>query len=183
MRAFFISGICLFWLWYVWHRHAHDPGILDYWGFRKENFGKSLVVLMPFFAICLVFMLLNANQNQFELLNPNMLPIFLLYPIWGVVQQFMMVAIVAEIIKNIRHLSNHIPTIVILTSGLFSLIHYPDLGLMIFTLAMEVVLLTAYFKWRNLWAIGIVHGWIATFLLYYVHNRDLWTELFAWFQI
>jgi uncharacterized membrane protein (DUF485 family) len=52
---------------------------------------------------------------------------------------------------------------------------------MAFTFAMEVIFLTVYFKWRNLWAIGLAHGWIATFLIYYVLDRDLWTELFAWF--
>jgi hypothetical protein len=41
---------------------------------------------------------------------------------------------------------------------------------------MEVVFIIVYIKWRNLWAMGIAHGWIATFILYFVLERDLWAE-------
>ena len=71
--------------------------------------------------------------------------------------------------------------IIFLVATLFSMVHYPDFFLMIFTFFLEVAFITVYLKWRNLWAIGIAHGWIATFVLYFVLDRDLWSELFSIF--
>lgn len=181
MRAFYIAGICGLWSWYVLFRYSLDHSVISSWGFRKKNLGKSLGVLMPFLVVCLWFMLIFAKRNHIALLNPHILPVFFLYPLWGIIQQFMMVGIVVEILRNTQLVKTGMTLVILLASILFSLIHFPDIRLMVFTFAMEVVFLTVYNKWRNLWAIGLVHGWIATFLLYYVHNRDLWNELFDWF--
>jgi hypothetical protein len=32
-----------------------------------------------------------------------------------------------------------------------------------------------YFRTRNLWALGIFHGWFATGLYFFVLGRDPWT--------
>jgi membrane protease YdiL (CAAX protease family) len=73
--------------------------------------------------------------------------------------------------------------LILIISGsiLFSLIHFPDPFLMAFTFFMEFIFLMVFNKFRNLWALGLTHGWVATFLLYFVQGRDLWKELFAWF--
>jgi len=71
--------------------------------------------------------------------------------------------------------------IFLLTSMVFAWVHYPSLPLMVFTFFMELVFLTAYFKWRNLWALGLYHGWVASLLLFFVLGRDLWDELWTVF--
>jgi hypothetical protein len=111
----------------------------------------------------------------------HILPILVLYPVWGIIQQFMLVNILAENLRNLRTSLSGKFTVVLLTSGIFSLVHYPIYLLMVFTLVMEVLFLNVYFKLRNLWAIGIAHGWAATFIIGYILERDLWVELFAWF--
>jgi hypothetical protein len=63
----------------------------------------------------------------------------------------------------------------------FAWVHYPSLPLMVFTFFMELVFLVAYFKWRNLWALGLYHGWVASLLLFFVLGRDLWNELWTVF--
>jgi len=183
MRAFYISAICMFWLCYVYYKYKQDRSVIRYWGFKLENTGRSLLMLMPFLVVCIALMVLFAYRNHTSLLNFHMMPVMILYPLWGTVQQFMLTGIVADILGKTKQLSHHKWAVILLTSFLFGLIHYPHAVLMVFTFIMEIVFLTVYFKWWNLWALGISHGIIATFLLYYVLNRDLWIELFAWFQI
>ncbi|MFA7489561.1 MAG: CPBP family glutamic-type intramembrane protease, partial [Mariniphaga sp.] len=69
----------------------------------------------------------------------------------------------------------------LLTSVVFAWVHYPSLPLMIFTFFMELLFLFAFFKWKNLWPLGLFHGWIASFLLFIVLDRDLWIELWSVF--
>ena len=181
MRAFYIGGICIFWLGYVVFRYSSDHSILRCWGFKKENFGKSLRVLFPFLVISIIITIIYGKLNHIRILNYHVIPVLLLYPVWGIIQQFMLVCILVQNLQKTAFFSNRKYRVILLASCLFSLIHYPYPALMIFTFVMEMIFLIAYVKWRNLWAIGIAHGWIATFLLYYALNRDLWTELFAWF--
>lgn len=181
MRVFFITGICLFWLGYVLYRYSVDHKILVYWGFKKEYIGRSMLFLFPFLAVGIYVAVVLGNLNKSKVDILHLLPVLALYPVWGIVQQFLMICIVAENLSGFKKLSRSKPVVIVITSILFGLIHFPDFSLMIFTFAMEVAFLAIYFKWRNLWAVGLAHGWIATFLLYYLHNRDLWTELFVWF--
>jgi uncharacterized protein len=200
MRALYIAAMCLFWAGYVLYRYRIDNSVLRRWGFRKEHFGRSLLFLLPFLGagIYIAFVLGKIDVSHVNIMH--ILPVLLLYPLWGLVQQFMMVVIVAGIIHSVRPFNaSYLLTVlltsllrpfnasylltVLLTSLLFGCIHAPNFSLMIFTFVMEITFLTIYFKWRNLWAIGLAHGWIATFLLYYIHGRDLWAELFTWFQM
>jgi len=181
MRAFYISGVCIFWLGYAAYRYSSDHAILKNWGYRKENFGKSLRVLLPFLGISMGVALLYARLNDIPILNFNIIPILLLYPVFGIIQQFMLVCILARNLQYTSFFSSRRYLMILAVSVLFSLIHYPYPWLMIFTFFMEIVFLSVYLKWRNLWAIGFAHGFIATFLLYYILNRDLWKELFVWF--
>jgi hypothetical protein len=126
-------------------------------------------------------MMMYARAQRIPLLNPNILPVFFLYPLWGIIQQFMMVCIVSVFIGNTLKEAISQKGVILATAIFFCLIHLPDLRLMVYTFAMEIVFLMVYYRWRNLWALGLVHGWTGTFLLYYVMGRDLWVELFAWF--
>jgi hypothetical protein len=181
MRAFYIGGICLFWFSYLFYRYTLDHSFFIKQGLKRENFKKSLGSLLPYLLLIICITVIYGKLHAAGMLNPHILPILALYPVWGIVQQFMVAGILAESLQSLRSVSSNRYFIVILTSGIFSLVHYPGTILMAFTFTMEVILLTVFFKWRNLWAIGIVHGWTATFLLYYVLDRDLWMELFAWF--
>lgn len=181
MRAFYISGACLFWLVYVILRYKSNNSILRYWGFKKENFRKAFLLLLPFTMIGIfVIIIFGLVHNQY-MLNWHIIPVFFLYPVWGLIQQFMIAGLIAGNLISINsiHFKNY--QVVLLTSIVFSLVHYPYSFLMIFVFFMQLIFTLVYIIWRNLWALGLIHGWIATFLLYYTLERDLWLELFAWF--
>jgi uncharacterized protein len=181
MRAFYITSSSLFWLWYVYYRYKKDKTILKYWGFKKSDFYESWKILLPFFILSSTLAVLYARNNGIPVFQLNIIPVLVLYPVWGLIQQFIFLCIIALNLKQLRFFSKNKGALFLLVSFLFSLIHYPDYYLMGITFVMELVFLLSFWKWRNLWAIGIAHGIMATFLLHYVFGRDLWQELFAWF--
>jgi uncharacterized protein len=69
----------------------------------------------------------------------------------------------------------------LLVSVLFAFAHSPDWLLMTFTFVMELFFIAAYFRWRNLWTLGLLHGWLGGVFLYFVMQRDLWKELWIIF--
>lgn len=180
-RVFYIAGICLLWITYIYYRLSRDRDILKHWGFKKEKFRQSLVILMPVVFLSVIFSILYGHFNRSLFFTWQIIPVLLLYPAWGILQQYLMLGIISNDLMEISEARVSRYLIAFIVSALFALIHYPSLMLMAFTFFMEAIFIVVYLKWRNLWAIGIAHGWIATFLLYYVLERDLWSELFGRF--
>lgn len=177
LRVFYIGIICLFWIGYIYKRYQSDNTILKNWGFQKNNFRQSFFFLFPFAVLSCTGIILYGLYNHTDILNWHVIPILLLYPVWGLFQQFIMIGLIAGNLKELRNIKFKNYQIILLTSFLFSLVHYPSVFLMIFTFFMELVFISTYLKWRNLWSLGLYHGGIATFLLFYVLERDLWLEL------
>jgi len=177
LRALYIGITCLFWIIYVYKRYQNDHTILKSWGFQKNNFRKSFFFLFPFALLSCAGIILYGLYIHIDILNWHVIPILLLYPVWGLSQQFMMIGLIAGNLKELRNIRFKNYQIILLTSFLFSLVHYPSIFLMIFTFFMELAFISTYFKWRNLWSLGLYHGGIATLLLFYVLQRDLWLEL------
>jgi hypothetical protein len=181
MRAVYIVTICLFWLIFVYIRYKGDHSVLQHWGIRKQNFRQSFLFLLPFTVICTTGIGIYGYLSGAYLLNWHFIPIFLLYPLWGLIQQFMMTGLISGNLKAIRNPGFKNYQIILVTSLLFSLVHYPSEFLMIFTFFMQCIFTATFLRWKNLWPLGLYHGWMATFLLFYVLGRDLWVELFAGF--
>ena len=180
LRSFYISGICIFWFCYVIYRYSKDHEILKYWGYRKENFKKSMVTLLPFLLISVTGTFIHMTIKDRLVFSWHLIPILMLYPVWGIIQQFMMVSLIAGNLQSLKIIKLNKYQSILITAFIFSQVHYPGIFLMIFTFIMEIIFLMVFYKWRNLWALGLVHGWVATILLFYIENRDLWTELFTW---
>lgn len=182
MVAFYIAGVIFFWIGYIIYRHVHDRSILVKWGFKKEGFGQTLIFLIPFFIICIVASVIVGDVNSsVKILNWRLIPVLFLYPLWGLFQQYIMLVLIADNLVELERIELNKYQAILITSLLFSLVHYPSWFLMIFTFFMEVIFLLAWFRWKNLLALGLTHGIVATFLLFYVLKRDLWLELFEWF--
>ncbi|MDT8401285.1 MAG: hypothetical protein RQ743_06295 [Bacteroidales bacterium] len=182
MVAFYVAGISFFWIGYIIYRYVHDRTILVKWGFRKEGFRQTLIFMIPFIVICIVasFILGDVNSSV-KILNWRLLPVLFLYPLWGLFQQYIMLVLIADNLVELERIKLNKYEAILITSLLFSLIHYPSFFLMIFTFFMEIIFLLAWFRWKNLLALGLTHGIVATFLLFYILERDLWLELFEWF--
>ena len=179
--VFYICGIVLFWMAYILYRVKSNRETLIVWGFKKEDFKPSLLYLAPLMFITGIVSVLYGSMNESLSFSWYFILVLLLYPLWGLIQQFMMLGIISQNLASATEGKMNRYLIIFLVSALFSMVHYPSFFLMIFTFFLEVVFVKVYLKWRNLWAIGIAHGWIATFILYYVLDRNLWSELFSIF--
>ena len=166
---------------YILYRVKSNRETLILWGFKKEHFKQSLLYLAPLMFITGIVSVLYSSMNESLSFSWYFILVLLLYPLWGLIQQFMMLGIISQNLPSAAEGKMNRYLIVFLVSALFSIVHYPSFFLMIFTFFLEVVFVTVYLKWRNLWAIGIAHGWVGTFILYYVLGRDLWSELFSIF--
>jgi hypothetical protein len=177
LRVFYIVSACLFWTLYIYRRYRRDKLILQQWGFRKDHFKQAFLFLLPFSLAIIAAIVWYGISFNTNFLNWHVIPIILFYPVWGIIQQFLMTALVAGNLWSISRVKLNNPQIIILTSGLFAVVHYPSLLLMVFTFFMELLFTSAYFRWRNLWPLGLFHGWVGSLLLFFVLGRDLWSEL------
>lgn len=180
-RAFYIAAACIFWSVYIYKRYRGNKQILQQWGFRKNYFKQTFLFLLPFALVMVAAIVWYGISYNAIFLNWHVIPVFVFYPAWGIIQQFLMVALVAGNLEAIKRVKLRKSQIFLLTSMVFAWVHYPSLPLMVFTFFMELVFLIAYFKWRNLWALGLYHGWVASLLLFFVLGRDLWNELWTVF--
>lgn len=177
LRAFYIGAACLFWIVFIYRRYREDHAILKSWGFRKDHFKRTFLFLLPFALTVIAGIVWYGFAFNATFLNWHVIPVVLLYPAWGTIQQFMMLSLIAGNLRTISSLNLRDSHIILLTSMLFALAHYPSLPLMGFAFFMEVGFISVFFKWKNLWPLGLYHGWIASLLLFFVMGRDLWNEL------
>jgi len=180
-RAFYIAGICILWGSYIYYRLSTDNDVLKHWGFKKENFRPALILLTPWVFLNIIFSILFGYFNHSLVFTWQIIPVLFMYPAWGIIQQYLMLGIISNDLMDVFGSRASRYLVMFIVSALFALIHYPSLMLMAFVFVMEAFFMVVYYRWRNLWAIGIAHGWIATFLLYFVLERDLWIELFGRF--
>ena len=177
-KLIFISAAILFWSGYVVIQVKKYPSSLQLWGFTSKNFGKSFMIILPVALVCLAAMVIYAKSINIRLLNAHIIPILLLYPLWGFIQQFLMVALVAGNLRDMQSTKLRLSFIVLFTAILFSLVHYPYAMLMTATFLLAVFYTSIYLRYRNLVSLGLFHGWLGCFFMFYVLNRDPYEEIF-----
>jgi len=179
LKFIFISVAILFWSGYVILQVRKNSSVVKYWGFTLQNFRKSLLIILPVAFCCIAGMIVYAMRNHIVILNPHIIPILLLYPLWGFIQQFLVVGLVAGNLNDLEGKKFPVWIIVTVTSILFCLVHYPSLLLMIATFLLALFYTLVYLRHRNLITLGLFHGWLGCFFMFYVLNRDPWDEVFA----
>jgi membrane protease YdiL (CAAX protease family) len=181
LRAIYIVLICLFWVSYIFYRYKSDPSILSRWGIQQQNFRATFLYLFPFAIVCMAGFVIYGMVAQTALINWHIIPILIAYPLWGLMQQFIVAGLMAGNLRAIRNPGFKKYQIILITSLLFSLVHYPDGSLMLFTFIMQWIFTTAFLRWQNIWSLGLYHGLIGTILLFFIMGRDLWEELLSGF--
>lgn len=177
LRVLFITASCIFWITFIIVEYRKDPQILIQWGFQKLHLKRSLLFLLPFALICVTGIVLYRIISNPSFFNWHFLPIFVLYPVWGIIQQFIVSGLVASSLRTLFKGKITDIQIISIVSFLFALIHYPGIPLMIYVFVMQFIFTYVYFKYNNLWAPGLYHGWISSFFIFFALGRDLWNEL------
>lgn len=174
MEVFCLALLAILWSGYVVWRLVRTPALEDQWGLGKEHFLEAVHHSLPFLVLASIFLVgYGGLQGHFPL-PPTFWVSCLLYPFFGVAQQFALQVLVA---KNLGPLVPHHVLRAIFVGGLFSLAHAPNYHLMILTFPMGVVLTRIYTVHPNLWAIGSVHGVIGALTYYVVLGLDPGAEI------
>ncbi len=178
-KLLFILLTCSFWIGYVIWSYRADSNIFNHWGFKKDNFQSQFLQLFPSFLICVGLFFLYGWYFDTLILNWHLLPILLCYPIWGVIQQFLVVGLIASNLKAQNQWSLPNWLIILITAILFGIVHYPFPLLIVGTFLLAIVYTAIYLKDQNLWVLGIYHGWLGAFFYFFVLNRDPFMEVFG----
>jgi len=179
LKFYFIVTACLFWISYLIYHAGVRPESLHHWGFRRDNFRSAFMSLLPYALVAITVFFIYGLIQDTLVFNWHVLLIMLIYPLWGVIQQYLVVGLVAGNLQDQTKL--HIPkwTIIIFTAILFSLVHFPSALLITGTFILALVYSYQYLRERNLWVLGLYHGWLGCLFYYFVLGRDPYVEVFG----
>lgn len=175
----FVLGASISWLTYIIYRWKVTPEIFKHWGFRKDNFTKVLKMVLPFGLVGVVSMLvIGAIQGTINL-TWHIIPILITYPIWGTIQQFLLIALLAGNLSELKTNRLGKPIIIFISAVLFSGVHYPFWWLMAATFILAIFYGYIYLKERNVYVLGLFHGWLGGLFYYTVMNSDPFLDTFG----
>jgi hypothetical protein len=160
------------WIFYILARIHSKPELIHTWGFSSQNLRESMRVVLPVTIAAVAAAVSYGWVSGSALFHWHMGILFLLYPLWGVVQQFLLVVLVAGNVDRITRGTFPRFFIILPTAVLFSLVHIPVPTLMFVTFFMGCFTTTLFLRYRNVWALGIFHGLLATALYYFVLGQD-----------
>ena len=178
-RLLYILVIGIFWIGYIGYKCQREHGMFDYWGIGKTNFRKTFLELLPVGLVCIIVFVLIGNYRGTNILNWHIIPILLLYPLWGVVQQFIVVGLITKNLRDMKRTQLSAWSIVLITALIFGAVHYPHNMLIAGTFVLALVYAALSLKNRNLIVLGTFHGWLGAFFYYTVLGRDAWGEVFG----
>ena len=170
----FVVGCSVAWLAYVVFRMVREPGLLREWGLRLDNLWAAsrpcLAVLGP---AALALMGFGLSRGRAPLLS-HLLAALALYPLWALVQQFLVQALFAA---NLRRLGLPRGAVIVAAALLFGLVHAPDWMLVGLCAAAGAVWTALFLRTPNLIPLALAHGWLGALAYYIVLGRDVWAEL------
>ena len=129
------------------------------WGFRLDNLVHASRAPAAFAAVALVAMAIYGGLQGTLTWRPAMAVLLLLYPSWGLIQQFLLQAMFARNLHREVAWLRSPWRLAPLNALLFGLVHAPDLALMGATFLMGLAFTPMYLRDRNLWPLGVFHGW------------------------
>lgn len=177
-RFAFVSAAIASWTIYIICRYRNGREILTYWGFRTDNFMLVVRKILPVGALSiLVFFAIGFYQHTINI-TWHLIPILILYPIWGTIQQFLLIALIVGNMKDLEGIHLNKWAIVLVSAILFSVVHYPFTRLIIGTFVLALFYGVIYLSKKNIYALGLFHGWLGGIYYYTVVGRDPFLEMF-----
>ena len=172
--AVFIPLASLGWGGYVFHRARRDPDFLRETGFTRERLGPAFRDATLVAAGSLAVMAGVGTLQGSLTLDRDMVPLLVLYPAWGLVQQFLVQGMVARNLAEGPGWVNSPRFVTPTTATMFSLVHVPNWKLTAGTFGLGLAYTPLYLRHRNLWPLGLYHGWLGVFYYFWVLERNPW---------
>jgi uncharacterized protein len=172
----FIITVIICWICYFVYRTKKEKWLYKYWGLSFESSKELFKITASVGVIVITAIIIYGVYIKPIHWSIHILFVLIVYPIWGLIQQFLMMSLFAGNIKDlsIEHIRKSI--IILFTSIMFSIVHYPSIILMIATFSMALIYSTLFLKYRNILPLGLFHGIIGGLFYYVILNRDAWVE-------
>ena len=165
-------GAIAFWTIYVVLRRTDNPSVIQRWGFGRAGLAEGALLasgaLVLLVAASVPFGVVSGNL----MVNRNLFLLLAIYPVWGLIQQFLLVALLADNLVALAREKVPEFVIVMFSALVFSAVHFPDTALMIGTFFLGAATTLIFFRTRNIWAVGVLHGWFASLFYFLVMGFD-----------
>ena len=167
-----IAGVV--WGLYMLWRGFHTKGAVAAWGLQRAEFAGALKWACAFGVPGLgVLAGWGAVAGRFPPPSTFWL-LIAAYPVWGIAQQFALQGLVT---RNLRPFVPLRAARAVTAAALFSGAHFPEYHLMLLTFPLGVAFAWIFERYRNVWALGIVHGLLGAAAYYFVLGQDPGAEL------
>ena len=177
-RFIYVALAVIFWSVYVLKTYKKNPQALIRWGFTTHNFKTVAHKVLPFGIVAVGLFLILGTLRGTITLTWHIVPILITYPIWGVIQQYLVIALVGGNLQAGVTTSWQKWGAILITALLFSGVHYPNLWLMAGTFILGIFYGVLYLKHRNLYVFGLFHGWLGALFYYTVVGSDPFADIF-----
>ena len=173
--VFVIVAVCV-WLIYIVYRTIQQPAILREWGFRVDNLLKPFLITTAVSLPLIIAMAFLGSLHGTFTLPQHLWILLILYPIWGTIQQFLVQGLVVRNLA-LTQLGSHPIFLVFLGAILFGMVHATNIRLMLATFCLGLMFVPLYLRFRNLWPLGLFHGWLGSLFYLWVLGHDPWRDL------
>ncbi|MBI3854421.1 MAG: CPBP family intramembrane metalloprotease [Planctomycetes bacterium] len=175
LKLQFLVPCIVAWTAYVAHRLAKERTLAAAWGIRLDNLKSAAPPILGFFALGAAALFAWRRAFGGLAIPAGAWVIFLLYPVWSFLQQFVLQALVAS---NLERLGMARAAVVPIAAALFGLAHLPDWPLAGLCAASGLAWTAIYLRWRHLPLLALTHAWLGALAFYWVLGRDPWGEMF-----
>ena len=175
----FVVVAIISWASYIIYRNRKRPGIIKYWGFRTDNFKTVMRKVLPFGFLSVIAVISIGLIQGTVNITWHIIPILILYPIWGIIQQFLLIALTAGNMHDLKGQNFNKVVVILFSALLFASVHYPFVWLMIGTFILAIFYGWIYLTERNIYVLGLFHGWLGGLFYYAVLDRDPFLEMFG----
>lgn len=178
-NPYFVVGACIFWISFVVVRARRNRAILRTWGFRLDNLRQASWLPLRFLAGSAVALALYAIVKGHFSFPPHTILLLLLYPFWGVIQQFLVMGVIVGNLEKLKLFAANRLLLVLTGAVVFGAIHLPDLRLTAGTTVLALLYVPLFLRHRNVLPLGLVHGWLGSLFSLWALNQDPWIRTFG----
>jgi uncharacterized protein len=167
VNAWFIGPLSLCLLMYAFLESRFGDRSLAYFGIRKDNLKEAtkwnFIVLGPILLGLIIYALIDGVNHLVHFLYA-----VILYPMWGIIQQFVFQGIFLNACRKVGmgYLS------IIFAAFAYAIVHYPSTFMIQMTVLGGTIFSTLFYFRPNIIPIGIFHGIFGAFLYYVLQNKD-----------
>lgn len=175
LKLAFLIPCVLGWTTYLAVRLRQDRTLAGQWGIRLDNLKSAAPPIAGTFVLGAAALFAYHAAFGGGALPRHAWILFLIYPVWSFIQQFVLQALVA---LNLERLGLSRLAVVPIAALLFGLAHLPDWPLAALCAVAGLAWTAIFLRWRHLPLLALSHAWLGSLAYFWVLQRDPWGEMF-----